>query len=63
MRWLTNGYTMLQREVTGRNEMAIKTEHTGAKRGGSGFWGVKKDAKKTSKKLRRAADKKACRNN
>jgi hypothetical protein len=40
--------------------MAIKTEHAGAKKCGGGFWGVKKDAKQTCKKRRRANDKKAC---
>lgn len=36
--------------------MAIKTEHAGAKNGG-GYWGRRKVAKLTSKKLRRANDK------
>jgi len=33
-------------------KMAIKTEHNGAKNGG-GYWGLRKDAKKLSKRLRR----------
>jgi len=33
-------------------DMAIKTEHNGAKNGG-GYWGLRKDAKKISKRLRR----------
>jgi|TARA_R110000737_G_C14213826_1_gene419710 hypothetical protein len=37
--------------------MAIKTEHAGAKNGG-GFWGLRKDAKKISKRLRRILAKK-----
>lgn len=36
----------------------MKTEHAGAKRG-KGFWGRKAEAKKLSRKARRAADKKA----
>ena len=39
---------------------AVKTEHAGAKHGGVGFYGHKSDAKVFSKKARRAADKKAC---
>jgi hypothetical protein len=30
-----------------------KTEHSGAKRGRGAFWGVKKEAKRASKKERR----------
>jgi hypothetical protein len=40
--------------------MAIKTEHSGAKKA-QGYWGRKNEAKQRSKKLRRAAGKKACR--
>jgi hypothetical protein len=36
---------------------SIKTEHNGAKNGG-GFWGLRKDAKKISKRLRRILAKK-----
>lgn len=36
----------------------LKTEHAGAKNGG-GHWGRRAEAKKDSKKRRRAADKKA----
>lgn len=35
----------------------IKTEHNGAKNGG-GYWGKRAEAKRISKKLRRAASKK-----
>ena len=38
--------------------MSTKTEHNGAKNGG-GFWGRRQIAKKISRKLRRAADKRA----
>lgn len=34
----------------------LKTEHTGAKNGG-GYWGRREDAKKLSRKRRRANDK------
>jgi hypothetical protein len=34
------------------------TEHTGAKKGRGAYYGRKKEAKKVSKKLRRARDKK-----
>ena len=37
----------------------MKTEHTGAKRGKGAYYGRKADAKKVSKRARRAADKKA----
>lgn len=36
----------------------IRTEHSGAKKR-KGYWGRKAEAKKVSRKLRRAADKKA----
>jgi hypothetical protein len=39
----------------------IKTEHTGAKRGKGAYYGRKRDAKRTSNKARRAADKRAAR--
>jgi hypothetical protein len=35
---------------------AIKTEHSGAKRGSGGYWGPKQDAKRESNKRRRAND-------
>lgn len=38
----------------------VKTEHAGAKNGG-GYWGLREDAKKVSKKLRRKHDKRASR--
>ena len=34
-----------------------KSEHSGAKNGG-GYWGTREEAKKVSKKIRRANDKK-----
>ena len=40
--------------------MAIKTEHGGAKNGG-GYYGTRREAKDYSRKLRRAADKRAVR--
>lgn len=39
---------------------AVKTEHSGAKRGSGAYWGRKRDAKKESSKRRRQNDKKAC---
>lgn len=36
-----------------------ETEHSGAKHGNGAYWGRKVDAKKGSKKARRANDKKA----
>lgn len=39
--------------------MKIKTEHTGAKRGRGAFYGRKRDAKRISNKARRAADRRA----
>ena len=38
--------------------MKVKTEHCGAKKGSGAFYGEKAEAKKVSKKLRRANDKK-----
>lgn len=38
--------------------MKIKTEHSGAKRGSGAYYGRKRDAKRHSNKVRRAADKK-----
>jgi hypothetical protein len=35
------------------------TEHAGAKNGGSGYYGYRSDAKKDSRKARRANDRKA----
>jgi len=35
------------------NQRKVKTEHSGAKNGG-GYWGTREEAKKISKKLRRA---------
>jgi len=40
---------------------AIKTEHSGSKKGNGAFYGYKVDAKKYSNKKRRANDKKASR--
>ena len=34
-----------------------KTEHSGAKNGGGGFWGLRSDAKAMSNSERRKADK------
>ena len=39
----------------------IKTEHSGAKNGG-GYWGRREEAKKHSKKIRRAVDKQSISN-
>lgn len=39
--------------------MAIKTEHAGAKNGG-GAWDKRTEAKRVSRKLRRRADRRAC---
>ena len=39
----------------------LKTEHAGAKHGRGAFYGAKVEAKKASRKARRAADKKAIR--
>jgi len=41
--------------------MAIKTEHSGSKKGNGAYWGRKAEAKQLSKKARRAAGKKVCR--
>jgi hypothetical protein len=38
----------------------MKTEHNGAKNGG-GYWGKRAQAKRVSRKARRAADRKAVR--
>lgn len=40
---------------------AKKTEHAGAKRGSGAYWGLKKDAKKESNKIRRRNAKRECR--
>lgn len=40
--------------------MIVKTEHSGAKNGG-GYWGGRADAKRLSRKARRAQDKRICR--
>jgi hypothetical protein len=50
-------HTETQQEVTVAYEVK-KTEHAGAKNGG-GYWGTRADAKKGSKKARRANDKAA----
>ena len=42
------------------DDMTIKTEHSGAKKGKGAFWGRKRDAKRISNKARRKADKRAC---
>lgn len=40
---------------------ANATEHAGAKKGAGAYWGTKSDAKRESNKLRRANDRRACR--
>jgi hypothetical protein len=39
-------------------KLRVKIEHAGAKNGG-GYWGLREEAKRESKKLRRRTDKKA----
>jgi len=39
---------------------AMRTEHSGAKKGKGAYWGIKKAAKGESKKARRRNDKIAC---
>jgi hypothetical protein len=51
--------TTLKRTRTIMAYNATNTEHSGAKNGGSGYYGPRRDAKKDSNKTRRAGDKKA----